>query len=115
MSTLSESAFFLQASGVLDRLDLAIERAAVKADIDVENSRQGGLLEVELEDRSKIVINIQTPMREIWVAAQAGGFHFRYETGRAAWLDTRDGAELYTVLARLLSGQSHTPLVLELN
>ena len=44
------------------------------------------------------------PNREVWVAARAGGYHFRAQEGR--WVDTRSGEELGAVLARLLKGQA---------
>lgn len=112
MSTLTESAFLLRATAVLDKLDIAIEHAATQADIDIESNRNGGMLEIELADHSKMVINIQAPMQEIWVAAKAGGFHFRYDEARNAWFDTREGEELYTVVARLITTQVQLPVML---
>jgi CyaY protein len=42
--------------------------------------------------------------REIWVAARAGGFHFRWDGD--AWRDTRDAAELMEKLSSLASQQA---------
>ena len=61
----------------------------------------GGVLEIEFDDGSKIVVNRHAAMQEIWVAARAGGFHFRWDG--AVWRDTRDGRELMRVLAELIS------------
>jgi CyaY protein len=44
------------------------------------------------------------PNREIWVAARAGGFHFRAAAG--IWRDTRSGEELAAALTRLLRAQA---------
>lgn len=60
-----------------------------------------GVLEIELDDGSKIVVNRHVAMQEIWVAARAGGFHFRWDGN--AWRDTRDGRELMRVFAELIS------------
>jgi CyaY protein len=62
------------------------------------------------EDSSKIVINRHRAAREIWVAARSGGFHFRWDG--AAWRDTRDGAELFAALSKLVSSQGGAPVVL---
>jgi CyaY protein len=63
------------------------------------------VLEIEFVDHgTKIIVNTQAPMQEIWVAARAGGFHYRLNDG--LWLDTRDGTELYAALSRLASGQA---------
>ena len=49
--------------------------------------RTGGLLELAFPDGTKIVVNTQPPLHELWLAARAGGFHFQHVGGR--WLDTR--------------------------
>ena len=82
----------------------AIERAleASGADLDFE-LKEGGVLEIEFEDGSKIIVNRHGAAREIWVAARSGGFHFRWDG--EAWRDTRDGTELFAALSRLVSQQ----------
>jgi CyaY protein len=56
------------------------------------------------------VINSQAPMRQIWVAARSGGFHFAERAGQ--WRDTRDDGELLTTLSRILSQQGGQPVLL---
>lgn len=108
MSTLSESAFLELAETTLGQLEVAIERAADHADIDLELSRNGNVLELEFDNGSKIIINSQAAMQEIWVAARAGGFHFRpQQTGdHVCWVDTRGGSELYAALTAYISQQA---------
>ena len=52
--------------------------------------KAGGIVEIEFDDGSKIIVNRHGAAREIWVAARSGGFHFRWDG--AAWRDTRDGS-----------------------
>jgi CyaY protein len=89
------------ADGVLARIEAALEASG--ADIDFELAA-GGVLEIEFADGSKIIVNRHGVAREIWVAARAGGFHFRWEG--AAWRDTRDKAELMEKLSALASQQA---------
>lgn len=105
---MSESEFLAAAEGVLDAIESAFEEAGEAADVDVECSRSGNVLEIEFANRSKMIVNTQAPMREIWVAARAGGFHYRFNDGR--WLDTRDGSELFDAISRLASGQAGVEL-----
>ena len=108
---MTETEFLSIAGRVLDDVEAAFERAGDAADVDVECSRSGNVLEIEFIDNgSKIIVNTQAPMQEIWVAARAGGFHYRLIDGR--WLDTRDGSELYATLSRLASAQAGAPLAL---
>jgi CyaY protein len=88
---------------------VAVERAVEAAQLDVDLERKGsGVLELEFGDGSKMIVNRHAAAREIWVAAKAGGFHFRYEGG--AWRDTRDGTELFAALSRLVSAQGGSPI-----
>lgn len=104
---MTESEFETLAGSALAALEHALERAAPDADVQTKGS---GVLEVELEDGSKIVINRHGAAREIWVAAKAGGFHFRYDG--TSWRDTRDGTELFAALSKLVSQPGGTPVVL---
>lgn len=89
------------ADAMLARIEAALE--ACDADIDFELA-PGGVLEIEFADRSKIIVNRHGVAREIWIAARAGGFHFRWDGTQ--WRDTRDGAELMNKLSALASQQA---------
>lgn len=93
-----------------ERILRSIEDALDASGVDVETSRSGAVLELEFDDGSKIVVNGNAHLRELWVAARAGGFHYRCRDGR--WLDTRSGDELFASLSRLISAQAGTPLLL---
>ncbi len=96
------------AATALARIDAALEACA--ADLDFELAA-GGVLEIEFADGSKIIVNRHAVAKEIWIAARAGGFHFRWDG--AAWRDTRDGAELMAKLSALASQQAGEPVSLD--
>jgi len=96
---MDDKEFNALADRILARIESALE--ASDADIDFELAA-GGVLEIEFADGSKIIVNRHGVAREIWVAARAGGFHFRWDG--TDWRDTRDGAELLEKLS-LLAGQ----------
>ena len=104
---MTESEFEALAGAALAALESAFEANAPNADV---QSKGAGLLEIEFEDGSKMIINRHGAAREIWVAAKSGGFHFRHD-GKA-WRDTRDGTELFAAVSRLASQQGGTPVVL---
>jgi CyaY protein len=95
------------ADAVLAQIEAALEACA--GDIDFELAA-GGVLEIEFADGSKIIVNRHGVAREIWVAARAGGFHFRWDG--SAWRDTRDGAELMEKLSQLTSQQAGEAITL---
>lgn len=111
---MTESEFLALAERTLSAIEAALERATDEDEVDVECSRSGNVLEIEFIDNgSKIIVNSQAPMQEIWVAARSGGFHYRHEGGR--WLNTRDGSELFAALSRMVSEQGGAPVVLASN
>jgi CyaY protein len=65
--------------------------------IDIDTQRTGGLLELSFPNGSKIILNTQPPLQEVWMAARGGGFHYRWVAGQ--WLDTRDGSEFLAALS----------------
>jgi CyaY protein len=104
---MTESEFENLAGATLAALERAFEAAAPDADVQAKGA---GLLEIEFEDGSKMVINRHGAAREIWVAARSGGFHFRHDG--SVWRDTRDGSELFAAVSRLATQQSGTPVQL---
>lgn len=97
---LEESDFHQRVDDVLETVEAALETA----DADIDTEINGGILTLEFANRSKIIINRQTPNREIWVAAKSGGFHFYFDG--AAWRDTRSNESLESLLSRAVSEQS---------
>ena len=104
---MTDSEFEVLAGGALAALERAFEAAVPEADILTKGS---GVLEIEFEGGSKMVINRHAAAREIWVAAKSGGFHFRHDG--VAWRDTRDGSELFAAVSRLATQQGGTPVQL---
>jgi len=97
----------------LAELALAHIEAALEAcdgDLDFE-LKAGGVLEIEFANGSKIIVNRHGVAKEIWLAAKSGGFHFRYDG--VAWVDTRDGTELFAKLSALTSQQAGQSIVFE--
>jgi CyaY protein len=96
---MTESDFHRAVDAVLERVETALEEHDA-LDVDSEE----GVLTIACPDGSRIIVNRQTPNREIWVAAPSGGFHFASREG--AWRDTRSGDELFASLARLLEAHA---------
>ena len=104
---MNDAEFAARADATLDRIEAALEASGVDADVE---RKEGGIVEVEFADGSRMIVNRHGAAREIWVAARSGGFHFRWDG--TAWRDTRDGGELFAALSRLVSAQSGQPVIL---
>lgn len=108
---MTESEFLALADETLTAIESALERAADECGVDVECSRSGNVLNIEFVDNgSKIIVNSQAPMQEIWVAARSGGFHYRRAGDK--WMNTRDGSELFSALTKMVSEQGGSVVIL---
>ena len=109
---MSESEFLALAEATLNQIEAALDRLNDEDVLDVECSRSGNVLEIEFIDNgTKIIVNSQAPMREMWVAARSGGFH--YKRVGDAWVNTRDGSELFAALSTMASEQAGATVVLK--
>ena len=95
---------------IADETILAIEESIESAGIDVDYENADGVLTLEFDNGSKIIINKQTPARQIWVAAKSGGFHYNYENNQ--WRNDQDQTELLTELSKLMSEQAGEKITL---
>ena len=93
---------------VLASIEAAADRWLQDDLIDIDTQRTGGLLELVFPNDSRIIVNLQPPLQELWLAARAGGYHFRHVQGR--WLDTRDGSEFFASLSHHASDQAGVAL-----
>ena len=100
----SDTEFITATDATLGAIGEALDAALADSEVDLDWSLNDGILEIECEDGSKLILNRHVANRELWVAARAGGFHFRPQEG--SWRDTRSGAELSAALTQLLLTQA---------
>ena len=95
-----------------EQLLLAIERCCDRfndtTDADVDSQRSGGMVTLTFPNRSQIVINLQKPLHEVWMAAQSGGYHFRFDGNQ--WHDTKGAGDFFARLTCDATAQSGLPL-----
>ena len=108
---LNDSDFHRLSHAVLARIEATVDHWLDTDVVDIDSQRTGGLLELSLPGGSKIILNTQPPLHEIWLAARAGGHHYRHVDGR--WLDTRDGTEFFDAMSQHASAQAGLPLRFE--
>jgi CyaY protein len=101
---LSDADFHRLAAEALVRIEAQLDRWLQDDVIDIDSQRTGGLLELSFPSGSKIVINTQPPLHELWLAARAGGYHFK-RVGDD-WRDTKDGVEFFERLSQEASAQA---------
>jgi CyaY protein len=94
-----------RAEALLKSVEAGCDRINERTDADVDNQRVGGMVTLTFADHSQIVVNLQKPLQEVWLAARAGGFHYRFDG--QCWRDTRGtGGEFFADLSRYASEQA---------
>ena len=92
------------AERALAAIEQACDRINDASDIDIDNQRTGGMITLTFANQSQIIINLQKPLQEIWMAAKAGGFHYKLNSSQ--WLNTRDGSDFFAALTDYASEQA---------
>jgi len=103
-TALSDADYQRETRELLAAIEATTDRWLQQDLIDIDTQRSGGLLELSFPDGSKIILNTQPPLQEVWMAARGGGFHYRWVGGQ--WLDTRDGSEFLAALSEHASRQA---------
>lgn len=101
---MTDPEFLDRAEALLRTIEADCDRINDTSDIDVDNQRVGGMVTLTFPNRSQIIINLQKPLNEVWMAAKAGGFHYRWTDG--AWRDTKTGQEFFDDLRRHAAQQA---------
>lgn len=96
------------AESVLKAIETGCDRLNDESDVDIDNQRTGGMITLTFANRSQIIINLQKPLQEIWMAVKAGGFHYKFDG--AQWMDTKGAGELFAHLSRYASEQARQTL-----
>ena len=96
------------AEALLGALEAACDRINDESDADIDNQRTGGMVTLTFANRSQIIVNLQKPLHEVWMAAAAGGFHYKCVDGH--WQDTKGAGEFFADLSRYASEQAGRPL-----
>jgi CyaY protein len=101
--------FLDQAENTLKAIEMACDRINDAGEVDIDNQRTGGMITLSFENKSQIVVNLQKPLHEIWLATKRGGYHYKFTNGQ--WQDTKSQAELFANLSDCASEQAQTVLV----
>ncbi|SPE21592.1 Protein CyaY [Burkholderiales bacterium] len=103
---MTESQFLRNVELTLGQIESAIDDARIAAECSVS----AFVLTIEFDDGARIVVNAQTPMRQLWLASRSGGIHFGFDGTR--WCDLRSGEEFFVALSRVVSEELGQNVVL---
>lgn len=98
---------------IIDDLFIRIEEALDEIEtVDIDYESGEGILSIILPNQSRIILNKQQPLLQLWVATKFNGHHFNYADG--VWVDERFGAEFHAFMDDAISKQAGTVVALNL-
>ena len=109
---MTETEFLALIDQVLNSIESQADDWAALYDLDIEASRNGNVLNLVFEDGSHVVINSQTAVQELWLAARSGGFHYRYDGQH--WKNTRGGPDFPDALSQVCSVAAGVPVTVQI-
>jgi len=105
---MTDPEFMDRAEALLQTVEVCCDKMNDMDDVDVDNQRVGSMVTLSFPNRSQIIINLQKPLHEVWIAARSGGYHFRWQDG--VWEDTKGQGEFFVTLSKDASAQAGMPL-----
>jgi CyaY protein len=105
---MTDSEFMDRAELVLKAVEAGCDRINETTDADIDNQRVGGMVTLVFRNGSQIIVNLQKPLHEIWLAAKSGGYHYKFSGTQ--WADTKGDGEFFSRLSRDATAQAGVPL-----
>jgi CyaY protein len=105
---MTDQEYLDRAEALLASVEAGCDRINERSDADIDNQRVGGMVTLTFEDHSQIIVNLQKPLQEVWLAARSGGFHYRWDG--QCWRDTKGQSEFFADLTLYASQQAGQPL-----
>lgn len=104
--SLSEARFH----DLVDATQQALEDIFDDSGLDVDLENTGGVLTVRFENGTQLILSRQEPIRQLWVAARSGGFHFDFDQEEQRWMCDSSDELLGEMLKRIVQDQAGTDL-----
>lgn len=105
---MTDTEFMDRAEALLGSIESCCDRINEETDADIDSQRVGGMVTLVFRNGSQIIVNLQKPLHEVWMAAKSGGYHYKFDGAR--WADTKGQGEFFANLTRYASEQAGQPL-----
>lgn len=108
--TMNDSQFHSLIDECLTQIEEALDEAIDEMETDLDYETMAGILTLTFENKTKIIINRQEPLHQLWLATRENGFHFDYVEGQ--WRDDKSGKLFWDILEDACEKQSGEKIVL---
>ncbi|EPL14617.1 iron donor protein CyaY [Pseudomonas sp. TH05] len=98
---------------LVDTTQQMLEDIFDESDLDIDLESSAGVLTVKFENGSQVIFSRQEPLRQLWLAARSGGFHFDYDEESERWMCDKSEEQLGEMLERIVEEQADIKLEFE--
>lgn len=92
--------YFARISELFEKVEEKLDEFEDEIDYDLSPDKL--MINIE-KNGKKIVINTQRSIKEIWLAGNSRGWHFKYDLANNIWFAKAENVEFFACLAKLLS------------
>lgn len=102
---MTEAEFLAIYQQTLRRLEEIVEAAINDDDAAIDYESGNDMLTLSFSNKSVAIISRQSAIRQLWLAARSGGFHFDYDAAQKAWVCTTTRQTLGVMLQQICRDQ----------
>ncbi|NLC09519.1 MAG: iron donor protein CyaY [Gammaproteobacteria bacterium] len=95
---------------LIDTLQEQLEDLFDESELDLDIENQGGILTIIFTNGSQLIFSRQEPLKQLWLAARSGGFHFDYLHTEQRWYCATEQLYLDAMLNKIFAEQAEAAL-----
>lgn len=89
---------------LFNKIELFLDHFAEEQDIDIDYEINGNVITITFPNYSKIIVNTQEPLFQVWLATEKQGYHFDYSEND--WVCTRTKQSFDKIFSQSVTDQA---------
>lgn len=89
---------------LFNKIELFLDHFAEEQDIDIDYEINGNVITITFPNYSKIIVNTQEPLFQVWLATEKKGYHFDYSEND--WVCTRTKQSFDQIFSQSVTDQA---------
>lgn len=89
---------------LFNKIELFLDHFAEEQDIDIDYEINGNVINITFPNYSKIIVNTQEPLFQVWLATEKQGYHFDYSEND--WVCTRTKQSFDKIFSQSVTDQA---------
>lgn len=90
---------------LFNNIEVYLDDYSEEHDIDIDYETNGNVITISFPNSSKIIVNTQEPLYQVWLATSKQGYHFDYIDDK--WICSRTNQNFKTVFSDSVAEQSN--------